>query len=244
MLPTTRKKAVATAVAGGKAPGAVAGGKAPGAVGKAKRRPKVRPALLTGTSSEYLGKRPLPRVLQGRMVTLVLGPAGVGKTTVARRLAGLPTAPVRGRGIGEIVVLDADAVQDALVDRIARRRWSERLVDARALVLDGPCWMRARPAAVATLVELVAARAATGRRTVICQGDDEGTMDALLAALEPSIVAILGLRFPKGARGQLRFARRACDDLGIHRLHAKQASVVEPWGYDAVIQQLRKRAAV
>jgi hypothetical protein len=219
-----------------------------------KASSKVRPALLTGTSSEYLGKRPLPRVLHGRMVILVLGAEGVGKSTVARRLAALPAAPVRGRGIGEIVVLDPAAVQDALVERIARRRWSERLVDSKALVLDGPSWMRARPAAVNALVELVAARAATGRRTVICQGDDEATMDALLAALqgagtgarmpcEPALVAILGLRFPKGDRGRLRFARRACDELDINRLHAKEASLVEPWGYEAVVHALKKQAA-
>ena len=47
----------------------------------------VAPAHLTRTAFEFLGKRPLPRVIALRPVVYVLGPSGSGKTSVARRLA-------------------------------------------------------------------------------------------------------------------------------------------------------------
>lgn len=172
---------------------------------------------------------------------LVLGPSGVGKTSVADRLAHAPTI---GRvPPGEVLRLDAPMVQNALVERVAQRRWPDRLLDARALVIDGPCWLRSRPAAIDALVELLDARAKRGRRTVLCQGDDDSSLDAVLAALAPGSAAVIGLRFPKGPRGRLRFARRVCDDVGVPRSMARPASEVEPWGYDEVIAFLRSTSA-
>ena len=46
----------------------------------------LAPALITRTSGELIGRRPLPRVLLERPVLFVLGPRGVGKTSVARRI--------------------------------------------------------------------------------------------------------------------------------------------------------------
>jgi len=55
------------------------------------RRVVYAPAFITGTSSEFMGRKPLPRVLRQRRITVVLGPEGVGKSTVARALAaGIP----------------------------------------------------------------------------------------------------------------------------------------------------------
>ena len=193
----------------------------------------VRPALLTGTSSEYLGRRPLPRIVQERSIVFVLGPNGVGRTSVAERLA---SAPMIGRvPLGEVLRLDAAMVQNALVERVALRRWPDRLVEARSLILDGPCWLRSRPAAVDALIELLIARLLDGRRTVLCQSDDDGSLDVLLGAITPGTAAVIGLRFPKGPRGRLRFARRVCDEAGVPRSMARTASEIEPWSYDAAI---------
>ena len=45
----------------------------------------IETGLVTGTSSEYLGARPLRRIFRERLVTVVLGPAGVGKWQSLRR---------------------------------------------------------------------------------------------------------------------------------------------------------------
>jgi hypothetical protein len=200
--------------------------------------PPTRPALLTGTSSEYLGRRPLPRILRERPIVVVLGPAGVGKTTVAMRLATQDQEPDRRGRIGEIVHLDTAAVQNALVERVATRRWPDRLVEAKALVLDGPVWLRNRPAAVGALKELLLARAEAGRRTLVCQSDDDCSIDVLMAAMETGVMAVVGLRYPKGTRGRLRFARRVCDDLHVPRTAARGTDLLEPWGYAMVIARL------
>lgn len=208
-----------------------------------ERRPNARtvgnarPALLTGTSSEYLGRRPLPRVVQERSVLFVLGPPGSGKTRVAKQLA---LARMIGRvPPGELLVLDPPEIQNALVERIATLRWSDRLVEARGLVLDGLAWLRNRPAAVNALLELVLARSKRGRRTVLCQCDTDCSLDVLMGALEVGSAAVIGLRFPKGLRGRLRFARRACDEEGVSRTFALGTAAIEPWGYAAVTEAIR-----
>ena len=48
----------------------------------------LEPAHVTRTSGELLGRRPVPRVISERRVVFILGPEGVGKTLVARKLAG------------------------------------------------------------------------------------------------------------------------------------------------------------
>lgn len=202
----------------------------------------TRPALMTGTSSEYLGRRPLPRQVQSRAVAVILGPVGVGKSEVARRIAAMP--PLGRVPTGQIIVLDAAAVHEALIDRVSRRRWADRLVEARALVLDGVTWLGGRPAALRALGELLSARAAAGRRTLVVQGEDPESIDALMSQIDPRDVAIVGLRFPKGERGRLRFARRVCEDLGISRLHARPAAAIAPWSYPAALAFLQHEREV
>lgn len=191
----------------------------------------AKPALLTGTSSEYLGKRALPRILRERSIVVMLGPEGSGKTSVARRLAG------RGH-----LYLDTRDTQNALVDFVAKHRWHEDLVRAEALVLDGPAWLRNRPAAVNAFCELIRRRQHHGRRTFVCQIDSDGSVEELIAAMEPGSLVVIGLRFPKGARGRLRFARRMCDQLDLPRAAARGTDQLEPWGYARVIDYLRNQA--
>jgi hypothetical protein len=205
---------------------------------RARRRgeePAV-PALLTGTSSEYLGRRPLPRILRDRRIVFVLGPAGVGKTSVATRIAD----PWHGTDAAatEIVVLDTVGLNDALIACVRDRAWPCRVREVRALVLDGPVWLKNRPAAVSSLCELLRLRSDAGLRTCICQDDADGSVRLLMDALLAGTYAVIGLRFPKGPRGRLRFARHACDELDVPRIAARGTDTLEPWGYAEVIQHL------
>lgn len=192
--------------------------------------PTAKPALLTGTSSEYLGRRALPRILRERSIIVVLGPEGSGKTSVARRLAG------EGH-----TYLDTRETQNALVDYVASRSWAGGLVDAPALVLDGPIWLRNRPAAVTALGELLRRRLEAGRRTIVCQSDSDGSVQELIKSMEPGSLVVIGLRFPKGVRGRRRFARRICDRLGLPRSAARGTEQIEPWGYEPVIRSLHEK---
>ena len=188
------------------------------------------PALLTGTSAEFIGKRHLPRILRERCTHFVLGPDGSGKTRVAERIAKhWSKRPIH---------LDCRSLQDALLERVKQRRWSRRLRQARALVLDGPVWLRNRPAVVEALVELIEDRRQYGWPTTICQVDLDGSVDAVMARLETGSFVVVGLRFPTGARGRLRFARRMCKDLGISTQAARGTDQLDPWHYRAVLDDL------
>ena len=194
--------------------------------------PVARPSLLTGTSSEFLGRRALPRVLAERAVVFVLGDPGSGKSSVGARIA-------HGRARAPALVIDTRGLQNAMVDRVAQLRWSERLLTVPALLLDGPVWLRNRPAAVDVLCELLHARSRAGLTTVVCQSVEDCSIEVLMPRMEPGSLAVVGLRFPKGERGRLRFARRACDELDLPRTAARGTELIEPWGYAQVIDSLR-----
>lgn len=195
-----------------------------------RREPAAKPALLTGTSAEYLGRRPSPRILRDRYVVVVIGDPGVGKTSVAMRLA----------GVREPLVIDCRALQDEIVHRTRQRQWNPQLLEAPGVVLDGPMWLRKRPAAVTLLVELLRKRAEARRRTLVCQNAEDGSIETLLGAMEAGSLVTIGLRFPKGPRGRLRFARRVCDELGLPRSAARGTETLEPWGYAAVREHLER----
>ncbi len=187
------------------------------------------PALLTGTSSEFLGRRPLPHVVRRRLATVILGPEGSGKTTVAMRLVG-----------SGVLRLDTRAVQAALVERVSMRGWAHELREAPALVLDGPVWLHNRPAAVDCLAELVRHRIAQGKRTAICQSDCDGSAHLLIEPIGLGQVVLVGLRYPKGRRGRKRFAARCCDELGLPRLAARGTEAIDDWSYESVLRYLAR----
>jgi hypothetical protein len=187
------------------------------------------PSFLTGTSTEYLGKRPLPRVVRDRYVVIILGPPRSGKTSVAWRFAG-----------SEAVYLNTRQLQDALVARTRNGSWSKALIEASALLLDGPCWLSNRPGVVSMLAELLLVRAAARRRTVICQCDTDGSVTELIGEMSPGSLVVIGLRFPMGLKGRLRFARRMCDDLAVARSRARGTEKLESWDYDVVVAVLRR----
>jgi hypothetical protein len=175
-------------------------------------------------------------VLSDRHVVVVLGPHGVGKTEVAQRLAEVDAR--------QLVTLGHEQIHEAIVNRIAKRKWPDRLIEPPALLLDGPVWLKNRPAAVQALCELLRARAAAAKRTLVCQADEEGSCDAVIGEMESGSTVVIGLRFPKGPRGRLRFARRVCDELDLPRVVAKGTEDLDPWGYAEVIRRLKEHTKV
>lgn len=196
---------------------------------------KPTPALITGTSSEFLGRRPLPRLLQERWVLIVIGPPRVGKSRVGRRLASGSEPEV-----ADAQVMDTHGLDTAVVDRIRTGSWSEAAMHAEALVVDGPVWLRNRPSVVGLLVELATTRAAHARRTVFCQRMADGSAEELMGALPRGSTAVIGLRFPKGRNSRLAIARRRCEELGVSPDRAVRSHDLQPWTYDALDEFLRR----
>ena len=159
---------------------------------------------------------------------IVLGPPRSGKTAVAARFGGMGARTVTTREL-----------QDALVERVRVGSWASDLLDAVSLVLDGPVWLSNRDGVVGLLSDLLRARVAAGLRTVICQRDTDGSVTEIIGEMPPGSLVVIGLRFPLGQRGRIRFARRACDELGLPRERASGAELLEPWGYDEVLAAIR-----
>jgi hypothetical protein len=181
------------------------------------------PAFITGTSSEFMGRKPLPRVLRQRWITFLLGPEGVGKSTVARSLA-----------VGSPLELDAKQFENQVNARVRNGAWPQRILSAPHVVLDGPMWLSNVPGRKRFLVELVRHRAASGRRTFVCQTKDDLLFANLLEEVEPGSAVTLGLRFPIGRRARLRCARALCDKLGLPQECAIGSEDLDPWRYDRV----------
>ncbi len=188
------------------------------------------PALLVGTSTEYIGRRPLPRVLRSRPFILILGPLGVGKTTVALRVLG-----------GDALILQGEALHTAAVRAVRRKRWTGELLGAPALIIDGPTYLGRRPGATRLLLELIRARADQGLRTIVCQGQGDDSAALLADALEPELRATLTLRFPIG-RGRQRFQVRMAQRMGLEPAVGRRLVVEEPWTYERVLAALRDGA--
>jgi len=161
---------------------------------------------------------------------LILGPDGVGKTTVAQRVLG-----------EDVVAIQGNNLHQECVRAVRRQRWPEELLSAPTLVIDGPTLLHRRPGATRLLAGLIRDRTEGGYRTAVCQGAGDDSATLLVDAVEPSQRATLTLRFPVG-RGRQRFAMRMCQQLDIDRTVARRVEVADPWTYTRVIAALEAAA--
>jgi hypothetical protein len=178
--------------------------------------------------------------VQERPLIVVHGEAGTGKTRVAERV-GRSIARERS---GAYLRLEPSTLEEELVRRTRVGAWPARLLDAAALVLDGtPAFLRRRPARLGFLRELVAARVAAGRTTIVCQATHDESVACLVGDAEAGSLVTIGLRFPASRSGRLRFARRACESLGLPKAAAVGTDALSPWRYDRVLDALELRRA-
>jgi hypothetical protein len=184
--------------------------------------------MVVGTSGQFLGKRRPSGDLVKKPVVLVLGAQGVGKTSVAKRLAG-----------DQAKVLRTQALNEAAVVAVRKRKWPDELMSVSSLVLDGPTFLSRRPGVSRLLVSLIRERTSLGLRTVICQKGDDDSILLLCDDLPDDTRVLLNLRFPTGG-GQTRFAGKVCDELDLHRKYARELAISEPWTYLKVIRALHK----
>lgn len=127
--------------------------------------------------------------------------------------------------------------------RIVHKRWRPSRLEVPNLIIDGPAWLRNRPAVVDALHELLTHRAASGRRSIVIQNNGDGSIEYLMDRMKAGSMVVLGLRFPKGPRGRLRFARRICDDLGVPREAARGTHTLDPWNYTRVLEHIHAAIA-
>ena len=186
------------------------------------RRRGAPSALITGTSTEFLGRKPHPRAVRSRPLVLVLGPHGVGKTEVARRLAGAPRLELSDRELLDVVA-----------ERTKTRRWDPAVLHADSLILDGPPGLGSRPGFARAVGALLGIRARAARRTIVTEAEDRSPLAPIAEGIAPELRATIVLRFPVG-RGRRRFALRVCDEMGLDPTHARSVKGLDPWTYGRV----------
>lgn len=191
----------------------------------------VSGALIAGTSTEFVGDRPLRLSVRRCPVALVEGSLASGRTTVARRIA--------TQGGCDVVYVDGQAFTTSLsVERMRAGVWPDRIKDAPAVIFDDLAMLAERGGAVvAQLLELLEHRASRGLRTVCVAAPNDGSLSALCERLPSSRVVHVLLRFPARS-GRVRFARREAAARGLSVEAAAGLEHLEPWTYEAVCRAL------
>ena len=190
-------------------------------------RPRSNQArVLAGTSSQYL-RAALPHVLREAALVLVLGPRGVGKSSVARHFLG-----------GTATVISGTELQDAASRAVRRRAWPEEILETERLVIDGPTYLQRRAGVRRLLTMLLEERTLASRRTVVIEGDDDSAL-LLQDSVAPEHRVTLNLRYPKEP-GRRRFVRHECLALGLDPALASDLVIDQPWTYLKVKRALRR----
>ena len=181
----------------------------------------LEPAAVTRTSAELLHRSP-PQVLSTRPVRFVLGPKGVGKSSVAARLLGKDAIVVSGEGL-----------RSALTRAARYKKWPEGWEAAPALLLDEVDCLHGRFGVLQMLGRLLDQRARNNLATVICQGSADTSITLLYESVPLHLRASLLLRFPVG-RGRRSYVKARCEARSIDMAHVKKGAALEPWSYAAV----------
>ena len=203
--------------------------------------PQCAPAHLTRTAGEFLGSRPIPKVIASRHLVFLLGPCGSGKSSVSQRFLetwGVPSS--------NVLRMDGAALRAQLVSRARYGKFAATTEQAPGLILDGVDCLFGREGAVSLLGGLLRDRCARGLKTVVVQSPADDSISLLYAAAPPQVRASVLLRFPVG-RGRRRFVQQECRRLSLPFSLARDQVVVEPWTYASVraaIEALAVGAAV
>jgi hypothetical protein len=189
-------------------------------------RARYRSSFLSGTCSEFIGAKPLPVLLKERPIVFILGPSGVGKSMVARRILGEETTFLRQQEF-----------LDSLALRILLHKWPDTLIEPDKLIVEGPCFLQSRPTVLLAFTQLITARVERGLQTIILDAEDHGPLQELLSIVPIEQRMTLLLRFPSG-RGRYRFLAHACRARQLPLSQARRLAKVEPWTYAIVLDEL------
>jgi len=191
-----------------------------------RRRGCSLPSLISGVYTEFIGNKPLPKAVRERQIVFIFGPAGVGKTIVAKHLFG-----------EQYTLYKQQQLMDAFLQKVRRRRWSSELSSVDNLIIEGPCFLEQRPQILLMLQSLIRLRFKKGLRTIILDAEDLGPVREILRSIPHEDRATILLRFPEG-RGRYRFLAHACRKRGIPIQHARRLMNVKPWTYSFVFNDL------
>ena len=187
------------------------------------------PAFFSGVYTEFIGDKVMPKSLQERPLIFLFGASGVGKTILAKHLAGT-----------EHLLCRKQDVLDIMLHKVRKRRWHTHVTTIPALILEAPYYLSQRPQILKLLQSLVKLRTKKGLRTFILDSEDRGPIRDLLQIFPPEARATIVLRFPVG-RGRYRFLAHECRKRGLPVRWARELSRYEPWTYADVFAQLEER---
>lgn len=197
----------------------------------ARRRSKPPVVFLTGTFTEFVGNRTQPKELGSRPVLFLLGPAGSGKTIVARYYMG-EDAPLITKG----------EMLNHIMRRILNRSWEGMdLCVPDCLILEIPSVLGNRHQITKLLTEFINERIRLGKRTAILDSEDNASLQGLMASIESTIRTSIVLRLPEG-KGRYRFLAHRCKEKNIPLRHARRLAEITPWTYKIVLGELDKIA--
>ena len=194
-----------------------------------RRRPKPPVVFLTGTFTEFVGNRDQPAALTSRPVLFLLGPAGSGKTTVARHWLGYDAPVIR-----------KDDMFSRMIRRVLDRTWEHTdICHHERLVLEIPSLVGNKTQMTRLLTELINHRSRNGKKTAILDSEDNASLQGLMASIDSTNRVSIVLRFPEG-KGKYRFLAHRCKKQNIALRHARRLAKYDPWTYRSVLTELER----